>query len=63
MFLCISSFGKKAAVSSQLKGRTPKAALFIFFLFSSMREDLEMLQESCLPSTALGRADPADLQE
>lgn len=63
MFLCISSFRKLAAVSSQQKGRTPTAVLIIFFLFSSMSEDLEILQEACLPSTALGRADAAELQE
>lgn len=33
MFLCISSFRQRAAVSSQLKGRTPTAALFIFSCF------------------------------
>lgn len=33
MFLCISSFRKRPAVSSQLKGRTPKAALFFFLVF------------------------------
>lgn len=33
MFLCISSFRKRAAVSSQQKGRTPTAALIIFLVF------------------------------
>lgn len=33
MFLCISSFRKRAAVSSRLKGRTYKAELLIFSCF------------------------------
>lgn len=46
-----------------VKRKNSYGSIIYFFLFSSMSEDLEILQESCLPSTALGRADAAELQE